>query len=328
MKILNQVSLAQYSTLRIGGPAEYFTEVKNQGELIEAVNWARGKKLVVHVLGNASNTLIADAGVKGLVIRNLSSNIEILDPSRPTSLLSVKPRFNLVEPDANFNNLAYEESQYQTVWVKLDSGVYLPKAIFQLIAQGVTGLEWFAGIPATVGGATYINLHGANKFWSDYLAEAEILDLKGQVKTVAADYFHFDYDQSTLLNSADLVLEVTLQLRRGPAEQALKIAKFWQIKKSHQPQRSLGCIFQNLSGAEQKRLDLPTPSIGYLIDNQLKLKGRKIGQAWISEKHAGFVENLGGATTQDVLALIELVKTEAKKQLNLDLKLEIVLWPN
>ena len=328
MKILNNIPLAPYSTFRIGGPAEYFVAVTTKQELIEAINWARGKKLVVHVLGKASNTLIADAGVKGLVIRNLTGNIEILDSARPASLLSVKPRFNLVEPDANFNNLAYEESQYQTVWVKLDSGVYLPKAIFQLIAQGVTGLEWFAGIPATVGGATYINLHGAIKFWSDYLVAAEILDSAGKVKTVAAEYFHYDYDESILRTVNDFVLSVTLQLRRGPRDQALNIAKFWQLKKSHQPQRSLGCIFQNLSEAEQKRLNLPTPSIGYLIDKQLGLKGTTIGRAWIPQKHAGFVENLGGASAKEVLQLIKLVKAEAKKQLNLDLKLEIVLWPN
>ncbi|OIN88871.1 hypothetical protein COW80_01690 [Candidatus Beckwithbacteria bacterium CG22_combo_CG10-13_8_21_14_all_01_47_9] len=328
MKILNNISLVQYSTFRIGGSAEYFIEVKNQAELIEAVAWAKARRLPIYILGNGSNTLIADAGIKGLVIRNLTGEIKVLDSIQAFSNKKIPPRFQLVEPDPELTNLTYDESQFPPVLVTLDSGVYLPKAIFQLIAQGITGLEWFAGIPATAGGATYINLHGANKFWSDYLIEAEILDPAGQIKTTAADDFHYDYDQSVLKDSGDLVLAVTLRLRRGPKEQALKIAKYRQLKKAHQPQRSLGCVFQNLSAAEQKRLYLPTPSIGYLIDKKLNLKGTKIGGAWIPEKHAGFVENLGGATAADVLQLIELVKKRAKQQLDLDLKLEIVLWLN
>ncbi|KKU87437.1 MAG: UDP-N-acetylenolpyruvoylglucosamine reductase [Candidatus Beckwithbacteria bacterium GW2011_GWC2_47_9] len=328
MNIQKNVALAQYSTFRIGGPAQYFVEAKTKNELIEAVTWARQHELPIHILGNGSNTLIADQGVKGLVIRNLTSGVEILDQTKVSVAPKIRPRFQLVRPDPNIDDLAYDESKYPPVLVKLDSGVYLPKAIFGLTSQGITGLEWFSGIPATVGGATYINLHGANKYWSDYLVEAEIIDQKNRVKTVALEYFGYDYDQSTLKTSGDVVLSATLQLRRGPAEEALKIAKFWQAKKSHQPQRSLGCIFQNLSQTEQKQLNLPTPSIGYLIDKQLNLKGTQIGQAWIPQKHAGFVENLGGATATQVLQLIKLVQTKAKEQLGLDLKLEIVPWLN
>ncbi len=328
MKIKKDVSLAQYSTFRIGGSAEYFIEAKTREELIEAVTWARQKRLVIHILGNGSNTLIADTGVKGLVIRNLTSQIKILEEKKTLERSRVKPRFELVEPDPNIAKLAYDESKYPPVLLKLDSGIYLPKAIFSLIAQGITGLEWFAGIPATVGGATYINLHGADKYWSDYLASAEIIGPDNQMKTVPWEYFRYDYDQSILKTSGDVVLSVTLELRRGPAGQALKIAKFWQVKKSHQPQRSLGCIFQNLSEAERQRLNLPTPSIGYLIDKKLGLKGTRIGQAWIPQNHAGFVENLGGAKAADVFQLIKLVQTKAKEQLGLELKLEIVTWPN
>lgn len=322
MKIQEQVALAQYSTFRIGGPAEYFTEVKTRDELIEAVAWARQRRLAIHLLGNGSNTLIADQGVKGLVIRNLTGGIEILDSQKSLSRPKIPPRFTFI------NNLTYDETKYPAVLVKLASGVYLPKAIFSLISQGITGLEWFAGIPATVGGATYINLHGADKYWSDYLIEAEVIDQNGRIKTLQVEYLKYDYDQSALISSGEIVLSVTLELRRGPAEQALAIAKSWQIKKSHQPQRSLGCIFQNLSAAEQKRLNLPTASIGYLIDKNLGFKGTKIGQAWLAEKHAGFVENLGQATASDVLELIKLVQARAKAKLGLDLKLEIVIWPN
>ena len=96
------------------------------------------------------------------------------------------------------------------------------------------------------------------------------------------------------------------------------------MKKSQQPQLSAGCIFQNLSASEQKKHNLPTPSIGYLMDKVLGLKGKIIGQAQISEKHAGFITNLGQAKAEDVVKLIKLMKQTAKQKLNLDLKLEIV----
>jgi UDP-N-acetylmuramate dehydrogenase len=327
MKILRQQLLAPHSTLRIGGPAEYFCQVTTKAELLEAVAWARKKKLPVRILGNGSNVLISDAGIKGLVIKNLLNKIEILSLNQTPRPPQLAPRFELVEADPLIARLSYQASQYPAVTVKLDSGVYLPRAIFSLIAQGITGLEWFAGIPATVGGASYINLHGADKYWSDYLTAAEILTPDLQWQTVSADYFEYDYDQSRLKTSGDLVVAVNLQLRRGPADRALAIAKYWQAKKSHQPQQSLGCIFQNLDIREQRRLGLPTPSIGYLIDKKLGLKGVKIGSACISAKHAGFIENLGGATAAQVWSLIKLVRTRAKKQLGIDLALEVVPWP-
>lgn len=325
--IRKQVLLAPFSTLRIGGPAEYFCEAKTREELIGAAAWARQKQLPIKILGNGSNTLISDAGIKGLVIRNLTGEIKVLDSIKSFTSKKIPSRFQLVEPDPELIHLSYDESQFPPVLVKFDSGVYLPKAIFSLINQGITGLEWFAGIPATVGGASYINLHGADKYWSDYLIDAEVMDENGRINTLQGEYLKYDYDQSTLKNSGEIVLSVTLALRRGPKQQALKIAKYWQIKKSHQPQRSLGCIFQNLSREGQEKLGLPTPSIGYLIDKKLGLKGTGIGRAWIPEKHAGFVENLGGATAGEVLQLIKLVQAKAKAELGLELKPEVVLWP-
>jgi UDP-N-acetylmuramate dehydrogenase len=326
MKIDRNVSLAPYSTLRVGGPAEYFGEAKSKADLIEAAAFASEKKIKLTVLGNLSNTLISDEGVKGLVIKNSADKIDILDSySRSEPAPAIKPRFNLVQPDPKLKELAYAESKYEAVGVRLESGAYIPRAIFQLIAQGITGLEWFAGIPATVGGASYINIHGADKYWSDYLVGAEILGADGKEKAVGVDYFRYGYDDSSLKRSQDIVLSVTLELRRGPKDQALAIAKYWQQHKSHQPQRSLGCIFQNLSEAEQKRLKLPTPSIGYIIDKKLGLKGTVSGQAAIAQKHAGFIENLGGAKASDVKKLIDMIKAKAKADLGLELKLEIVV---
>lgn len=328
MKILTGVVLAPHTTIRIGGPAESFTEVTTREELLAAAQWARQRSRPLRLLGNGSNTLISDAGVKGLVVRNLTDQIEVLAPGRDAPGPVVRPRFELIEPDPGLEALSYDESAYPPVWVTLASGAYLPRVIFTLIAGGITGLEWFAGIPATVGGASYINLHGADRYWSDYLVGAEILTPAGEVKTVAADYFQYGYDDSVLKQNRDLVLSATFRLRRGPAPQALKIAKYWQLKKAHQPQRSLGCIFQNLSRSDQERLGLPVPSVGYLIDKKLGLKGTRVGRAAIARQHAGFIVNLGGAKFDDVLQLIGLIRQRAGKELGLELALEIVIWPD
>jgi len=317
--------MTNHTTFKIGGPAEYFFNAKTQADLIKAITVARKLSIPFFVLGNGSNILVSDKGIKGLVIKNQTHNIKVFDSTnQKISAPKLEPRYQTLDPVNDLTNLEYDQSKYKSVSVELDSGIFLPQAIFALINQGITGLEWFAGIPATVGGATYINLHGGNKYFSDYLISAKILNKDNQIKTVPASYFKFDYDDSKLKEKNDIVLSVTLKLFKGPQDKALNIAKSWALKKSHQPQKSAGCIFQNLSATDQKRLDLPTPSIGYLMDKVLNLKGKTAGQAKISEKHAGFIENLGNAKASDVAKLIKLMQEKAKQKLNLDLKLEIV----
>ena len=307
MKFLTNQKLRDHTTFKIGGEAEYFIKVTTKEDLIKAIKLGRKKGLKITMIGNGSNLLVSDEGIKGLVIKNSTNDISIISSASSKEIKkSIEARFTSLEEEVkSIDELEYDESAYPSVLVELDSGVMIPKAIFSLIAQGITGLEWFAGIPSTIGGACYINLHGGSKYLSDYLVKATILTPDNQVKTVSTDYFDFEYDSSSLKTKDDIVLSVTLKLLRGPKDIALKIAQSWSIKKSHQPQRSAGCIFQNLSAEEQAKLKLPTPSIGYVMDKVLNLKGKKVGQAQISSKHAGFIENLGEATAKDVLELIE-----------------------
>jgi len=320
--------LNQHSTFKIGGPARYFFNAQSKQDLIKAVKLARQLKIQFIVLGNASNILISDKGFAGLVIKNSTDKIKINSGlSKTKQLSSVKPRFQTLknkQTDEIFK-LDYDQSQYPQISVTLDSGVSLAKAIGYLLKKNITGLEWFAGIPATIGGAVFMNIHGGKKFFSDYLIKAEILDEDNKVKTVSADYFNFNYDQSKLKQTKDIVLTVTLKLFQGPKKQAMKIAQAWTQFKSNQPQQSVGCIFQNLTSAQQRKLNLSTPSTGYVIDKFLHLKGKTIGQAKISEKHAGFIVNIGKAKADDVLKLIKLIKKIAKQKLDIDLKLEISL---
>lgn len=284
--------LKLHTTFKIGGPAKYFFEAKTIRDLTESIKYVRINKIPFLLIGNGSNILISDEGFDGLVIKNSTSDIKIL----PGNL------------------------------IKLDSGVLLTNAIFYLLQKGLTGLESFVGIPASIGGATFMNIHGQGKFWADYLVSATLFTPSNQIKTVSKQYFKFGYDSSVIMQTKEIVLTNTLKLKKGSKEKSLKLIKELQQKKAHHPQVSAGCIFQNLTLAQQKKLKLPTPSIGYLMDKVLNLKGTQIGQARISPKHAGFIENLGGASSQNVLDIIKLMKETAKEKLKLNLKLEIEIY--
>lgn len=247
--------LKNHTTFKIGGPAEYFFEAKTTSQLLQAVKLAEKLALPLLILGSGSNVLISDQGVKGLVIKNSTSKITLLPNHQ----------------------------------VELDSGVFLPKAIFYLINLGLTGLEVFSGIPSTVGGATAVKMHGVSKNWQDFVVKVK------------------KYNQ--------VILSVTLQLQSGDPQEALTKAKQIQASKSHQPQRSSGCIFRNPNHQ----------SAGQIIDQQLNLKNTQIGQARISPAHANFIENLGGAKASEVLELIRLIQHQAENKLNLKLDLEIIL---
>lgn len=284
--------LKNHTTYKIGGPAKYFFVAKTVKDLTESITYARINKIPFLLIGNGSNILFTDAGFNGLVIKNVTSKIKILPNNH----------------------------------VKLDSGVLLPKAIFSLLNKGLTGLETFVGIPATIGGATYMNIHGQGKFWADFLVSATLFTPENQIKTVLKPYFRFGYDSSIIMQTKDIVLTNTLKLESGLKEKSLKLVKRLQRLKAHHPQVSAGCVFRNLTLNQQKKLNLPSPSIGYLMDKVLNLKGTQIGQARISLNHAGFIENLGNASSQDVLDIIKLMKKTAQEKLDLNLKLEIEIY--
>jgi UDP-N-acetylmuramate dehydrogenase len=222
----------------------------------------------------------------------------------------------------------YSEEGAPAVIVQVESGAKLDPLMKSLFRFGVTGLQWFAGIPATVGGTVYMNIHGNYHFFGDLMHQTLLLDPKtlnqgNGVKQVDRTYFRFDYDRSILQTTKETVLWAQLKLYRGEVQRAQATAKEWARRKALQPQRSAGCIFHNLSPEEQKRLSLPTPSIGYLVDHALKLKGERRGDAIISLRHAAFIENLGKALAQEVKELIDLIVARARAELGLELQEEV-----
>ncbi|HRR10276.1 MAG TPA: UDP-N-acetylmuramate dehydrogenase [Rhodothermales bacterium] len=277
-KIHKNVVLAPFTTFKIGGKADYFVEVTTEDELVLAITQARKAQLPYFLLGLGANILIGDSGFRGLVIRNLAQKA-FLDPE--TGLLTAE----------------------SGAWV-------FPNLIEIAVSAGYGGLEHYAGIPSTVGGALWQNLHflsppparSRTMFIEEVLHTARILTPTNETFTVDRDWFGFGYDQSRLHHSGDIVLSATFQLAKTNETQLREtIAANLQWRQERHPpldeEPSAGSIFQKIDGI----------GAGRLID-QAGLKGYQIGKAEISSKHANFIVNRGGATAADVRTLITHVQ--------------------
>lgn len=314
--------LAPYSTVKIGGPADLLLVTKSSSQLLSAVQTIREHQLPLTILGWGANTLISDKGIRGVTIINKSTRMEILtQDSFQVNKLHLPSRWKVEQPhDSLFN---YYSGNEEVVLIEVDSGTPLPYAITNSFLLGLTGLEWFSRIPASIGGAIYNNVHGENHYISDHIYSVTCLTELGEVHTYQQDQLNFAYDYSLFHTNHDVILSAQLLLYKGDVKKAKQAAIQWAQSKSHQPQNSLGCVFQNLSAEEAERLGLPTTSAGYVIDKVLDLAGTAVGGAQVSTKHAAFIENAGSASASDYLALIKKIQKSAKERLRTTLRCEI-----
>ncbi len=326
-KLQQNVSLSQYSTIGIGGPAKYLIETHTRDELILGINSAIQSNSPLYILGNGSNTLISDHGFEGLVIINLADQIKIIG-NKDNEVVRNKVSFRLDQPEIEkfytFEGLDYDESNYPSVLVELESGLRLQAGIYKLIAQGLTGLQWFAGIPGTIGGGVFMNVHGGTKFLSDYFVKATLIDKSGKVREEGWEYFKFNYDYSVLHDTGEFIISAVFELKQGDKTKALKAAQEWSKRKSVQPQKSLGSTFQNITVEQKEKLGFPTSAAGYIIDKVLGFKGTKrVGDAIVSPRHANFIENLGDAKSQEVYQIIQEIKSQAREKIGIEMVEEI-----
>ena len=264
--------LAPYTTFRIGGPADLFYDATSADDLANAVIAAREATLPYFVLGLGANILVGDRGFRGLIVRNMA---------RAT-------RFGA-------------DGQ---VWC--ESGVVMRDLIAEAVRHGWSGLEHYVGIPSTVGGAVWQNLHFLSPaperertmFIDEVFESAELLDAHGSRRVVDKAYMRFGYDTSVLHEGREVALSVTFRLAPGD------VATMHRIMQENLSWRgarhpwldihpSAGSIFKKIEGV----------GAGRLID-QCGLKGYRIGDAQISHIHANIMVNLGRATAADVRALI------------------------
>lgn len=324
--------LAKHTFLKIGGPADLYFEAGNTSEYIKAVREAR--KLGVHItpLGDGSNVLISDKGIRGLVLINHSNEIEILGEQQETTKISViKPEYRWESDDKvgsfkyEFKDLDYDETSAKRIKVRIDSGVNLPRALDYLLDKQITGLQWYAGIPGTIGGAVFNNIHGGTHFLSEVIGDVHVVDSQGREKTLSIKEIGVDYDKSRFQETKEIIIDATFLLFKGVAAKAKYVRFEWAKRKSLQPRNAPGCAFHNLTQEQKEKLNLPTTSAGFIVEYLLKMTDFRIGDAAISKDHHNFIVNEGKATANDYLKVMKTIYERAKKELGLIMVPEIFL---
>ena len=266
------VPLAPYTTFRIGGPADVMYDATSADALATAVAAARALGLPWFVLGLGANILVGDRGFRGLVIRNVAQHVEFRDGGE----------------------------------VRAESGTIVADLIVAAVTRGLSGLEHFVGIPSTVGGAVWQNLHFLSPaparertmFIAEVLRDVDLVDPSGARRTVDRAGMRFGYDVSLLHEPGHVALAATFELRPGnPAAMQRVMEENLAWREARHPRLderpSAGSVFKKIEGG----------GAGRLID-QCGLKGFSIGGAQISPMHANILVNTGGATAADVRALI------------------------
>lgn len=283
---------AALTTFRIGGPIDLFADVKTPDDVRIALRWAREEGLPVAWLGGGSNSLVADTGVRGLVLRY--RNHEITRTEKGT--------------------------------VRAAAGITFNGFVRWCIGHGLAGYESWAGTPGTVGGAVHGNAHFQGRPFSERVERVGLLNRDGIETIVRGDAMNFGYDRSRLQTSGELAVWVEVRVAEDDPEVLRRRAKdSLAFRKRTQPLAlpSAGCVFQN---PEDQRARLPESvpcSAGALVD-RVGLKGEARGGARISPVHANFIVNEGSASAANVMALMNEARRRVLDSFGVTLRDEIV----
>ena len=321
------VLLKDYTTFRIGGPADFFYEAKTEKDFVKAIKESRRLEIPFFILGRGSNILFDDKGFRGLIVKNSVSRIKISKRLKKSFKKQKSGDAHYLPADPKkylqFSDLDYQQEPFDTE-VEVSAGVSIQYLIQQTLEKGLTGLQWFAGIPGSVGGGAVYNIHGGTKLFGDYVKDITIIDKNNRIRKIKNKELGFAYDFSNIQKEKQIVLKATLLLSHGDIEKAKYVYKEWLKRKLKiQPQINCpGSIFKNFSKKVAEKAGVPTTGAGWFID-QAGLKGKIIGGVQVSEKHANFIINLGNGTSADVKELIKIIKEKVKKKFGLVLKEEI-----
>lgn len=299
--------MSAHTTYKIGGPAEYYIDLEKTEDIAAAVKVAKKLELPLFIFGGGSNIVVADQGIKGLVVKNNCRKFDIMTMS---------------------GRIKNQKIDVSRALVSAESGAIMNQFVRFTIDQGFGGLEYQLGLPGTVGGAIYMNSNypRKNAYVGDVVYRAKLLTPDGEIKEVDNSYFHFAYDYSVLQKTGEIILSVIFRLNPGDKKTLWdRATDALTHRNESQPKgASAGCTFRNISIVEALRI--PTPdqitSAGYLID-KAGLKGKRIGDAMISERHANFILNMGNAKAEDFINLTTLMKNEVEIKFGVNLHLEV-----
>ncbi len=287
LKVKLAEPLARYASMKIGGPADYFIEVESGAALAQLLPLLKRHRTPISFLGNGSNVLISDRGVRGAVIRLAG----------------------------DFKRAEWKE-EGGTVWLEVGAACALTQLVREGAGRGYGGLEFAEGIPGTVGGALVMNAGAYGSEFEKIVDAVEGVDADGRMLRFPREEMIFSYRDSHWPAGA-VVTRVRMRLRKEEAAQvSSKVRALVAKRKSSQPSGypNSGSMFRNPPG----------DFAGRLIE-AAGLKGKRIGQAQIAQRHANFIVNLGGAKADDVRSLMDLARAEVKKQFGVELSPEVKL---
>ena len=291
-RVRRDAELAPFTTFRVGGRADWLLTLHGAADVLRALELARASGIPVTVLGGGSNVLVADTGVRGVVIRVHGGDVAMAGPDR----------------------------------IRGDAGVTINGLVRWTINRGLAGLEAWAGTPGTIGGAIHGNAHFRGRLIGDLVAAVTLVAPDGSVSNVDAPEMEFGYDYSRLHHTGEVVLSADFRVGQGEPVALRAIAReSLAFRKRTQPleSASAGCVFQNPNPRVDRVPEGIPPSAGALVD-RAGLKGARVGRARVSTTHANFIINEGGATASDIRRLIDRCRREVRERFDVELREEVV----
>lgn len=280
--ILKNEPMKKHTSFRIGGPADLLIKVSNVNQVRVAIFECEKLGVPYYVFGNGSNLLVQDKGFRGLLIK-------------------VSENFSKIEINKNV--------------VRAQAGALLSVAAKASMDAGLSGLEFAAGIPGTIGGAIAMNAGAYSSEMKHVVISALVLNKKGEEILLTNEALSFSYRSSIIQREELVVLEASMELKFGDPEKIKSMAEeYANLRKTKQP------LYLPNAGSIFKRP--PGNYAGKLID-EAGLRGLTVGDAQVSDLHCGFIVNIGNATANDVITLISLVKNRVKENSGVDLLLEV-----
>lgn len=276
--------MKKHTSFKVGGNADIFIKIHDEKELKKVLKIIKEEKLPFFVMGNGSNLLVKDSGIRGIVLK-----IEL----------------NKIEIDK-------KEEYYN---INVGAGIKLIALAQKLLKEEIEGFEFASGIPGTIGGAIRMNAGAYGGEIKDVVSETRYMDEDGNIYTLQNDEHQFEYRNSIFSKKRWVILDTTLKLKGGNREEIKsKMEEYAASRREKQPLKypSAGSTFKRGDGYITAKL----------ID-ECGLKGYSIGDAEVSNLHAGFIINKGDATAEDILNLIEYVKEKVYEKFKIEIKLEI-----
>lgn len=284
-RIKQNEPMKNHTSFKIGGPAEFYIKIKSIEELQKILKFAKKENIKITIIGNGSNVLVSDKGIKGIVIRTNLKEIEI------------------------------EEKEQNKIEITVDDAVPIGFLAQKLLKEEIAGFEEIAGIPGTIGGAILMNAGAHGKEIKDIVTEVTAMDYNGRIFNFTNEEAEFTYRHSKFSNGEYIILQAKMLLQKGSKEEIkAKMDEYAQYRKEKQP------IEYPSAGSTFKR---GTDFITAKLIDEAGLKGYSIGGAKVSEKHAGFIINTGDATSQDVLDLAKYITDKVYEKFGKKIEFEI-----